>query len=323
MGPFLRRRLVLLAGQDDDVRQAPIRFWRPAVDDEVDAEFDFHVEMRRASSSPPDGCGAASEAAIRRFGDIRGVNAACRTIGRRRDADMRRTEYRSERGQDGRFACRQLLATPGFTFVAVATLALGIGATTAIFSAVHAVVLKPLPFPEPRQVFAVYESWRGGRGNVSAGNYVDAIAAASSFSGTTAIQYSSFNVGDGVDAERVIGARATPGFFTVFPMPPALGRVYTADEDQPGREQVVVLSHRLWVRRFHADRGIVGRQIQLSGKPYDVIGVMPPAYDFTETTEQLWVPIAFTPERKATHDEHYLQSYARLRPGRSSRRRPS
>ena len=180
--------------------------------------------------------------------------------------------------QDIRYGARMLRRNPGFAIVASITLALGIGATTAIFSAVHAVVLKPLPFAGPKQIFAVYESWRGGRGNVSAGNYVDAIAAASSFSSTTAIQYSSFNVGDGVDAERVIGARATPGFFSVFPMQPALGRVYTVDEDRPGREQVVVLSHRFWRDALGSDAAIIGRSLRLDRRMSTVTGVLPPRH---------------------------------------------
>ena len=231
---------------------------------------------------------------------------------------MRRIEYVSELSQDVMFGWRQLLRNPAFAIVAIFTLALGIGATSAIFSVVHAVVLRPLPLPDPDRIVAVYEFWRGNNGNVSAGNYVDAVAASSSFSHTTAVQYSSFNVGDAADAERIIGARTTAGFFGVFATPPTLGRVYTEAEDQPGREQVVVLSHRLWTRRFGADPHVVGREIRMNGRPYDVIGVMPAAFDLTEQSEELWVPVAFTPERKATHDEHYLQIYARLTPGVSA-----
>jgi putative ABC transport system permease protein len=295
------------------------RFWRPVVEDEVDAELAFHVEMRareyEARGMSPE---EARETAIRRFGNINRVNATCRALGKHMDQDIRRTEYWSEFTQDVTFACRQLLKNPGFTAVAVLTLALGIGATTAIFSAVHSVALRPLPFPEPHRLMAVSEYWRGNAGNVSAGNFVDGVEPVQAFSATTAIQYSSFNLADGDQVERVIGARATAGFFDVFNLPPLHGRVYTKDEDQPGSEQVVVLSHRLWMRRFGGDRTIVGRQIRLSERPYEVIGVMPAAFDYTAQTEELWVPAAFTAERKATHDEHYLQIFGRLRPGASS-----
>jgi predicted permease len=297
------------------------RFWRDRVEDEVDAELEFHVEMRareyETRGMPP---AEAREAAIRRFGDIRRVNETCRTIGRLRDKDMRRIEYLSEVRQDVVFACRQLVKNPGFTAVAVLTLSLGVGATAAIFSAVNAVVLRPLPFPDPDRIIAVYEFARGTRGNVSAGNYVDGVEPVEAFSATTAIQYSSFNLDGEGNAERIIGARATWGFFQVFTMPAARGRVFTRDEDQPGREQVVVLSHRLWTRRFGADPSIVGRMLRLNGRPYEVIGIMPAAFDVTAQTEELWVPIAFAPERKAEHDEHYLQVYGRLAPGASPER---
>jgi predicted permease len=212
------------------------------------------------------------------------------------------------------FACRQLVRSPGFTVVAVLTLALGIGATTAIFSAVQSVVLRPLPFPHSDRLVSVYEWVRDNRSNVSAGNFVDGIEPVSAFSAVAAEQFSSFNLSDDGDTERVIGGRVTAGYFDVFNLPPAHGRVFTREEDQPGREQVVVLSHRLWSRRFGGDPGVLGRRITLNRQPYDIIGVMPAAFDYTANSEELWVPIAFTAARKATHDEHYLQIYARLKP---------
>ena len=138
----------------------------------------------------------------------------------------------------------------------------------------------------------------------------------------TAIQYSSFNLSLGGTAERVIGARTTAAFFTVFGVRPAFGRAFTDEEDQPGHEQVVVLSHRLWTRRFAADPAIVGQDVRLGGQPFHVIGVMPASFDLNADTEELWVPIAFTAERKATHDEHYLTVYGRLKPGVTIERRP-
>ncbi len=291
------------------------RFWRLRVEDEVDTEFAFHVEMRareliEQGMDPDD----ARETAIRRFGDITRVNTTCRAIGKQRDKTMRRTEYFSELVQDVTFACRQLFANPGFTVVAVLTLALGIGATTAIFSAVQSVVLRPLPFPDSDRIVSIYEGTSGSRDACSAGNYTDGIEPVSAFSAVTAQQFFSFNLSDGRDTERVIGGRVTAGFFNVFNLPPALGRVFTKEEDQPGREQVAVLSHRLWTRRFGADPSIVGRQITLNERPHDVIGVMPARFDYTADGMELWVPIAFTAERKAMHDEHYLLVAGRLKP---------
>jgi putative ABC transport system permease protein len=292
------------------------RFWRASVDDEVDAELGFHLEMR-ARELEALGMSArdAREAAVRRFGDIDRVNATCRAIGRGRDRDMRRTEYLNELGQDVTFAVRQLKSTPGLTAVVLLTLALGIGSTAAIFSAVQAVVLRPLPVPEPSRILAVYTYWRDRPGSTSAGNYVDAVATARSFSTTSAIVYSSVNVGESEDVERVIGARATAGFFDVFGLRPERGRVFSAEEDQPGREQVVVLSHRFWTRRFAGDPSVVGTWIRLNGRPHEILGVMPAAFDYTSDSEDLWVPMAFTSERKAMHDEHQYQIYARLKAG--------
>ena len=292
------------------------RFWRGSVEREVDAELEFHLEMRTheliAQGVTPTEARALAE---RRFGNVRQVNAVCRHLGRQRERDMKRTEYVSELAQDLTFAARQLMRSPGYSIVAVLTLALGIGATTAIFSTVHAVVLRPIPVPQPERILAIHEFTRGNRGNVSAGIFVDAVETTSSFSDVTAIQYSSFNLSDTGEPERIIGARTTAPFFSVFGVAPERGRVFTTDEDQPGREQVVVLSHRLWTRRFGADPTIVGREVRLNQRPYEVIGIMPAAFDFTSETEELWVPIAFTPERRAQHDEHYLQVYGRLAPG--------
>jgi putative ABC transport system permease protein len=228
---------------------------------------------------------------------------------------MRRTEYWSELTQDVTFAFRHFVAQPGFTIVALLTLAIGIGATSAIFSAVHAVVLQPLPYPAPDRLVNVYEDYQGQPGGVSAGNFTDARAGATTFKELAAAQYSSFNLAHEGTAERVTGARVTAGFFDVFGVQPALGRPFTAAEDEPGKEQVVVLSHRLWTRRFGANPSVVGGDIRLGGQAYRVLGVMPASFDLTADAEELWVPIAFTPVRKVTHDDHYLTVFGRLKHG--------
>lgn len=228
---------------------------------------------------------------------------------------MRILEYLSELQQDVVFALRQMWATPAFTVTALLTLAIGIGATTAIFSAVNAVVLRPLPVRDPDRLVFVTEFTRGFFADVSAGNFVDTAARQRTFEQLAAINFTSFNLSENGTPERLIGAQVTASFFPVFGMPPAVGRVFSQAEDQPGHERVVVLSHRLWRRRFGADLTLVGRDIRLNGQPYSVVGVMPASFDITSTSEELWVPIAFTPERKATHDEHYLTVVGRLRPG--------
>jgi putative ABC transport system permease protein len=294
--------------------------WKKTVDDEVAEELSFHLEMRiREHMARGLDPAAARDAALRRFGDFERVKTTCRDIGRKRDTDMRRREFLGELRQDTAFALRQLAANPGFTLIAVLTLALGIGATTAIFSAVNAVVLKPLPLPQPERLAYVFGEWRDQPSSVSVGNYVTIAAEQRVFASIGAMQFSSFNLSEGEAAERTIGARVTASFFDVFGVRPAHGRVFKGEEDQPGREQVVVLSHRLWSRRFGADPSIVGRDVRLNSQPYTVLGVMPAEFDLTSDSEELWVPIAFTPERKAMHDEHFLTVVARLRDGVSVR----
>jgi putative ABC transport system permease protein len=286
--------------------------WKKSVEDEVREELELHLEMRAreyiARGMPP---AAAREAALRRFGDLENVRKTCREIGRKRDKDMLRREYFTELRQDVTFAMRQLVAHPAFSLIAVLTLALGLGATTAIFSVVNAVVLRPLPVPAPERLVYI-----GGEYSIaSAGNYTVLTESQRSFSSVGAAQYSSFNLSEGESPERTVGFRVTASYFDVFGIPPARGRVFGVEEDQPGREQVVVLSHRLWQRRFGADPAIVGRDIRMNGEPYTVLGVMPPSFDLTAESEELWVPIAFTPERKAMHDERYLVVVGRLKDG--------
>src|SRR3954471_10379760 len=258
----------------------------------------------------------AQQAALQKFGDLRRARRECRAIGHQREQRMRVFQYLSELRQDAAFSIRQMFATPAFTIVAIATLALGIGGLTAIFRAVQSGVTPALPIPRAERLVVINEVWRDlGRGNMSAGNFVDMAAEQTAFQSVSASTQASMTLARDEGAERVIGVRATAGFFDVFATRPMLGRVFTAAEDEPGRDQVAVLSHRFWTRQFGADRGILGRQITLDARPYTIIGVMPPSFDFTADAEALWTPIAFTPERKAMHDEHYLSVYARLRPG--------
>jgi putative ABC transport system permease protein len=218
---------------------------------------------------------------------------------------------------DVRFAVRQLAKTPGFAAVCGLTIALGIGATTAIFSVVHAVVLRPLPFPEPDRLMVVGEDFegRGRPSDVSVGNFADWRAHAKSFSALGALQYFSFNLSGDDRPERVMGGRVTHSWFTALGVAPQYGRVFTTEEDAPGRDRLVVLSHRLWTRRYGADPAVLGRPIQLNAVPFTVIGIMPRSFDVTVDSEELWTPAAFTSAQLATHDEHYLSVIGRLAPG--------
>src|SRR5262245_16804404 len=259
--------------------------------------------------------GAARRAAERRFTDLERTRRECKKIARERDSRERRREWWGELAQDMAFALRQTTRSPGFTAVTVLTLALGIGATTAIYSILRAVVLQPLPFPEAERLHSVASTWRGSPGGTSAGNYLYIRERQKSYESLAAVDYSPFNLADGDVPERVLGAAVTADYLPMLGLPPARGRVFTAEEDAPGNDRVVVLSHRLFTRRFGSDPQIVGRRLRLSGVTREVIGVMPEAMDGVSSGEQLWVPIAFTPERRAMYDEHFLSLYGRLRPG--------
>ncbi|HUR19717.1 MAG TPA: ABC transporter permease [Vicinamibacterales bacterium] len=290
------------------------RWWRPAVDDEVSDEFGFHMEMRvrdlvAEGLSPEE----ARAEARRRFGNLQDTSATCRALAHERDHHMHRPLRFEGIRQDVRFALRYLWRHPGFAATAVITLALGIGATTAIFSVVNAVLLRPLPFPEPQRLVDIHTNWRGNGSNVSAGNFTTGIERASVFDAVAAVQWSSLNLLDETTAERVLAARVSAGYFDVFPMTPLHGRVFTKADDVPGHDQVVVLSQRLWTRMFNADPTVIGRDVRLSGRPYQVIGVMPDTFDPTTEREEIWLPIAFTAERRMTHDEHFLSVFGRLK----------
>jgi predicted permease len=292
------------------------RLLRPPVEREVDEELAFHLEMRVRElvekGMTPE---AAARAAARRFRDLEPARRECRRIARGRERSERRREWWSEALQDLAFALRQSARNPGFTAVAVFTLALGIGATTAIFSVLRAVVLQALPYPEADRLHSVFTTWRGSPSGTSAGNYLYIQERQRSYTYLAAVAYSPFNLTDGDLPERLLGAAVTHDYFPLLGLAPALGRVFTAEEDRPGQNRVVVLSHRLFERRFGGDPSAVGRQIRLSGVPHEVIGVMPAAFEAATSGEELWVPIAFTPERRAMYDEHYLSLYGRLAPG--------
>jgi putative ABC transport system permease protein len=193
------------------------------------------------------------------------------------------------------YSIRMLLKNPGFSTTAVLTLALGIGATTAIFSVVYA-VFGPMPYPKSDQLVMVWSTARGNRNSALNGDYLDWKERSSSFQGMGAWSGASFNVGGGDRPEQVAGSQRTPGFFTMEGLPMMLGRDFLPEEGQPGRDHVVILSHRLWSRHFAEDRTLLGREIQLSGEPYTVVGILPPGIH-DRFNSQLWVPLVVQRER--------------------------
>ena len=218
---------------------------------------------------------------------------------------------------DLRYSVRQIAKNPGFFTVAVAALALGIGANTAIFSAVEAVLLRPLPYFQQNRLVLVWEdsSFIGFPDNTPApANYVDWKAQNTVFTDMAARQASTMSLtGDGAP-EQLYGQRVTSNFFDVLGVQPAIGRAFTAEEDK-AKEQVVLLSYGLWQRRFGGDRSIVGRAILLNNAQTKVVGVMPRGFFFREKNVDYWMPLYFTPERWAQRGNHFLNVVARLRAG--------
>lgn len=216
-----------------------------------------------------------------------------------------------------RQSLRQILKNPGFFAVAVSALALGIGANTAIFSAVEAVLLRPLSYFQPDRLVMVWEdsSFIGFPDNTPApANYVDWKAQNTVFTDMAARQGSSMSLTGGGAPEQLFGQRVTTNFFDVLGVQPVIGRVFTSEEDKT-KEQVVLLSYGLWQRRFGGDPSIAGRSILLNNTQTKVLGVMPKGFFFREKNVDYWTPLYFTPERWAQRGNHFLNVVARLKLG--------
>ena len=219
--------------------------------------------------------------------------------------------------QDLRYAARSLLRNPGFSLAAVATLALGIGANTAVYSLVRGVLFRPLPFPAPDRLVAVSETYPAR--NITAmvaspPNFLDWKAQSRSFTALGAYTTTDIALADGGEPERLRATAVTAGFFEALSVAPFRGRIFAAGEFVPGREKVALVSHAVWQRRFGSDPALVGRSIRLDGESYVVAGIMPAGFRFPESGPDLWVPLAFGPDVGTQRGAHYLDVIGRLRP---------
>jgi putative ABC transport system permease protein len=215
--------------------------------------------------------------------------------------------------RDARFGIRLLRKNPGFTAIAVLTLALGIGSNTAIFSVVYATFLAPLPFHDPEQLVMVWSRIQDNRNVSAAGTYLEWKQQATVFQDLNAWSGRGVNLANGDQPETVNARTTTPGFFSMIGYAFALGRDFAKEEGIDGKDQVAVLSNRFWRERFGGAPDIVGRQIRIDSKPYTVVGVLAPgAGDRLET--KLYLPLSFKPEQ-VNHDFHWLLIMGRLKPG--------
>jgi len=223
--------------------------------------------------------------------------------------------------QDVRYASRSLRRAPAFTIVAVATLALGIGANAAMFSVLNTFLIRPLPYPQPDRLVRIFrtsihsQSWPHSSANVL--DYRDRNTVFDFVAPYNTLRQSMTT--DGQAAEGLVGMSVTADFFPALGVPAAHGRWFTADEDKPGADQVAVLSDAFWRRRFGGDAAIIGRTLRLEGQPVTVVGVMPPGYEHQILwgPVDLWRPFAFTPQQRQNRGNNYLQAFARLRSGTS------
>ena len=298
-------------------------FRRKAVDRELEEELQYHLDReaekyRRADASP--------DMAVRRaklaLGGSEQVRQQCR--------DARGTRLFDDLVQDLRYGLRSLVNSPGFTIVTVFTLALGIGACTAIFSIVNAVLLRSLPYEDPGRLVYLYTPNSRVKlpiedFNLSYADFFDLQRQSHSFSSMTLFQQSTYSLASQNAAIRIGGARVDSNFFPTLGSKPEIGREIDSRDAEPGHEGVVVIGHALWEQMFSADSEVLGKSLQLDGKAYQIIGVMPEEFQYPRDTDpsahlpqaltQVWVPLILSPQQKADRDDGDGIELARLRPG--------
>ena len=224
--------------------------------------------------------------------------------------------------QDLRYGVRMLAKNPGFTAVAVLTLALGIGANTAIFSVVNTVLLRPLPFHDPEKIVVVGQEWMGGLGDFSPADFLDVQAQNHSFEQMAAYRSWNYNLTAGDRPERIHGEVVTTNFFDLLGVKPVLGRALLPEDGGPNKHNTVIISYGLWQRYFGGKDSVLGEKVSLSGEPYEIIGVMPKGFSFPEEAE-LWMgprysvpehPLRMGVDPATMRGAHYFDAFARLRP---------
>ena len=282
-------------------------FQKEKLDARMDDEMRSHIEMQTqenidAGMNPEE----ARYAALREFGWVESIKETCR--------EQRGVSWIENLGQDIRYGARMLRKNPGFTTVAVLTLALGIGANTAIFSFVDAVLLKPLPYEQPARLVQLWEAPSPGKRNtVSPGAFLDWKEHGTVFESLSLRQNTAMNLTGAGEPERLAGLAMSASGLQLLRARPLLGRTFAPDEDQPGKDKVVVLSHGFWQRRFGGETNIIGRTIQLSDESYTVIGVLAPRFPLPRADAEFIVPRAVASNDANQRSAHWLQVIGRLK----------
>ncbi|HEY1217098.1 MAG TPA: ABC transporter permease [Bryobacteraceae bacterium] len=291
-------------------------FFRRRVERELEKELRFHleaeIEEHRAGGLSPE---QARIAAMRELGGVAQIQEECR--------DMRRTAVLETLGQDVRYAFRTLRRTPAFTWVIVLTLALSIGATSAIVSVLEGVLIKPLPFRDPGRLVRAYtKTALHPKFPINPNDFRDARSRLRVFESFAAYTHRDLQLAGAGEPVRLSGFAVTAGYFHVLGFRPAIGREFNRDDELPGRGNVVILSDRVWRTKLRAAPGVLGKTIRLDQTPYTIIGVMPPGVQHPGNayhsvlygnTVEIWTPFTFSSPND--RGSHYLDAIARLRPG--------
>jgi putative ABC transport system permease protein len=280
------------------------------LDDELRSYFDLLVAEKIAAGASPD---EARRAAMLRIGSLENVKDQVR--------DQRPGMILENAVRDLRHGVRLVRRSPGFAAIAVVTIALGIGATSAIFSVINTVALKPLPYPAPdRLVFITSQFPTLGFDKfwVSPPEYLELRERSKSYTDIAAYRTAAANISEGTRPERVNAVFVTANMFAVLGVPPRLGRAFTAEQDLPNSEPVAVLSDGLWRRAFGADPAIVGKQVDIQGLKRTVVGVAAPGFDLHDAHAEIWLPLGLDPANRQARGSHYLYLVGRLKPGVST-----
>ncbi len=285
---------------------------RRQFDDDLKEEMRLHMDLRR-DEYLGNGLSAedASAASRSKFGNATYLQEESRT--------QWSWIWLEQTLQDLRYAGQSMLRAPGFNLIAITVLALGIGANSAIFSVVNAVLLRPLAYQDADRLVTLLHR---GTNPVAGGNYLDWKAQSQSFEAVAAAEYWTSNLTGTDSPEKLYGLKITQNLLPMLGVPPLYGRTFSQGEDSAGADQVVVLSHKLWQRRFAGDLKLIGQSIQLNGVPHTVVGIMPPDFQFAPfwaTRTELWVPLPLA-ERAGVRGGNSLRIFARLKAGVSLER---
>lgn len=293
--------------------------WRSSrqIGADVDEELRFHLDTRTEELArggmPVD---SARAQAMREFGDVDDARRYMATIDQSTEAATRRSEYVNDILSDLRYAARKLSKTPAFTLTTIVTLALGIGANTAIFSVVNSVLLRPLPYPEADRLVRIRHYENGSPSVASPPDLNDLRTRTRSFEDFALMEGAAMNlVEPGQTPERLTGARVSASWFALLRTPALIGRTFTTGEDQDGAARVAVLSEKLWRTRYNADERVLGREIALNGQPYRVVGVMPAASQYPLTVD-VFTPKILSADEKSDQSRGavWLAMLSRLKP---------